>query len=472
MKKAELIFGAILLPIDYILLVAAGCTAYFLRFQTSLTQLPPALYEIPFQQYLVMVAITALGWTVIFALYGLYNMRGTRRIVEEVRRVFSACSTGVLLIIIVFFFQRGLFSSRFIILGAYALAVIYVTVGRVLVLYAQRAAFRRGIGIRNVVLIGEGHTTQLIANELSNKRSLGFHIKLQFDAFTDEAKEKIAEYHERSGVDELIFTDLAISKNKKEEMYEFCDENNIVFRYAAALFDTQSTHVAIQPVAGIPVIEVQSIRLDGWGRIVKRLFDIVGSLLLIILTSPIMLLAAIAILIDSGRPIFFSRLDDGSLLRRIGQFGKPFFYFKFRSMKPNTDSLRYDVSLQEKNMREGSPLVKIKDDPRVTRVGKWIRRFSIDELPEFFLVLRGDMSLVGPRPHLPEEVAQYKKHHRRVLRMKPGITGLAQVSGRSDLNFEDEVRLDTFYMENWAPWLDVVLLVKTPFALLKSRRAL
>jgi lipopolysaccharide/colanic/teichoic acid biosynthesis glycosyltransferase len=123
-------------------------------------------------------------------------------------------------------------------------------------------------------------------------------------------------------------------------------------------------------------------------------------------------------------------------------------------------------------MRSDSPLVKIKDDPRVTRVGKWIRRFSIDELPEFFLVLRGDMSLVGPRPHLPEEVAKYKKHHRRVLRMKPGITGLAQVSGRSDLNFEDEVRLDTFYMENWALWLDLVILVKTPFALIKSRRAL
>ena len=472
MKKAELIFGAILLPVDYILLVAAGCTAYFLRFQTSFTQLPPALYAIPFQQYLFMASATAFLWAVIFALYGLYTMRGTRRIVEEVRRVFSACSAGLLLIIIIFFFQRDLFSSRFIILAAYGFAVAYVSLGRLVVLLIQRAFFRRKIGIRTVVLIGEGHTTQLIANELANKRELGFHIMLQFDAFSEEAMQKIQHYNDRDGIDELIFTDLSVSKNTKEDMYEFCDEQNIVFRYAAALFDTQSTNVSIQPIAGIPVIEVQGMRLDGWGRIVKRAFDILGSLMLIIVTSPIMIATAIAIAIDSGRPIFFSRLDDGSSLRRIGQFGKPFPYFKFRSMKPKTDSLRYDESLQKKNMREGSPLVKIANDPRVTTVGKWIRRFSIDELPEFFLVLRGDMSLVGPRPHLPEEVAQYKKHHRRVLRMKPGITGLSQVSGRSDLNFEDEVRLDTFYMENWALWLDIVILVKTPFALIKSRRAL
>jgi len=472
MKKAELLFGAILLPVDYLLLIAAGCTAYFLRFQSSFSQIQPALYTIPFGEYVFMVAITASAWVVIFAFSGLYSMRSTRRLVEEVRRVFLACSTGVLLLMIVFFFQRELFSSRFIILAAYGLSMLYVTVGRISMLYLQRVLFRRGIGVRNVVLIGEGHTTKLIANELANKRALGLHIKLQFDEFTKEAKKKISDYHTRNGIDELIFTDLSVSKEKKQEMYDFCDEQHIVFKYAAALFDTQSTNISIQPIAGIPVIEVKRVRLDGWGRIVKRLFDIIGSLVLIIITAPVMLIAAIAIVIDSGFPIFFSRLDDGSRLRRVGQYGKPFAYAKFRSMKPKTDSLRYHAALQKQNMRSDSPLVKIKDDPRITRVGKILRRYSIDELPEFFLVLRGDMSLVGPRPHLPEEVAKYQKHHRSVLHMKPGITGMAQVSGRSDLTFEDEVRLDTFYMENWALWLDCIILIKTPLALLKSRRAL
>jgi lipopolysaccharide/colanic/teichoic acid biosynthesis glycosyltransferase len=152
--------------------------------------------------------------------------------------------------------------------------------------------------------------------------------------------------------------------------------------------------------------------------------------------------------------------------------GKLFFYFKFRTMRPGTDSLRYDPSLQAQNLRTGSPLVKLRDDPRVTRIGAWLRRFSLDEFPEFFLVLKGDMSLVGPRPHLPEEVARYQQHHKQVLYMKPGITGLSQISGRSDLEFEDEVRLDVFYMEHWSLWLDLVILIKTPFRLLQKRNAL
>ncbi len=183
-----------------------------------------------------------------------------------------------------------------------------------------------------------------------------------------------------------------------------------------------------------------------------------------------MLLAALMIKLDSRGPVFFSKLDDGSPLYRVGQAGKLFRYFKFRSMKPGMDSLRYS-ELSKLNMRSDSPLVKIKDDPRVTRIGKFIRRFSIDELSELFLVWIGSMSLVGPRPHLPEEVAKYQVHHKKVLTIKPGITGLAQVSGRSDLSFEDETRLDAYYIENWSLWLDLVILLRTPMAVFKSRKA-
>jgi len=138
-------------------------------------------------------------------------------------------------------------------------------------------------------------------------------------------------------------------------------------------------------------------------------------------------------------------------------------------MIPGTDEMRYN-ELAEQNIRSG-PMVKIKDDPRITRVGKFLRRFSIDELPELFLVFKGDMSLVGPRPHLPEEVAKYEHHHKKVLTIKPGISGLAQISGRSDLNFEDEVKLDTYYIENWSLLLDLSILLRTPFAVLRPRRA-
>lgn len=153
---------------------------------------------------------------------------------------------------------------------------------------------------------------------------------------------------------------------------------------------------------------------------------------------------------------------------RIGEGATPFHYFKFRSMKQDTHWQRYK-ELAKHDLRKGDPLVKIKADPRVTHVGKIIRKWSIDELPELVLVFLGRMSLVGPRPHLPEEVEKYKPHHRQVLAIKPGITGMAQISGRSDLDFDEEVRLDIWYIENWSLWLDLSILLKTPLAVVTHR---
>jgi len=174
--------------------------------------------------------------------------------------------------------------------------------------------------------------------------------------------------------------------------------------------------------------------------------------------------------IDTKGPIFFTRKDDDSPLYRVGQGGKLFHYLKFRSMIDRSDSLRY-TELADRNLRKDGPMVKIQDDPRITRVGKFIRRYSIDELPELFLVFKGDMSLIGPRPHLPEEVAKYEHHHKKVLTIKPGMTGMAQISGRSDLTFEEEVKLDTYYIENWSMFLDFSILLKTPMAVFGYRKA-
>jgi lipopolysaccharide/colanic/teichoic acid biosynthesis glycosyltransferase len=185
-----------------------------------------------------------------------------------------------------------------------------------------------------------------------------------------------------------------------------------------------------------------------------------------------MLIEALLIKLTSKGPIFFRKLPDSTPSRRIGEDGVPFPYFKFRTMRHDAHDLRYDPDFQKEHgtLREG-PLVKIKNDPRVTPVGRFLRAWSIDELPEFFLVLKGDMSLVGPRPHLPEEVDMYKPHHRRVLSIKPGITGMAQISGRADLDFEDEVKIDTWYIEHWSPVLDLWILLKTPFVVLGRKGA-
>ncbi len=472
MKKIELALSVLLVPFDYFFIVLAGLTAYAVRFNESIEQLPPAIYAIPRQQFITALLLVAALWIVIFWWNGLYQIDGNRRIIDEIRKVFVSCATGVLTVIVLVFVNRDLFSSRFIILTAFVFSLVYVLLFRIAVIVIERRLFTKGIGLTRVALIGEGHIANVIREEFAQKPTLGYAIQKSYNSFTVEVERELQALAETRDIEELLLTDGGSDRETMKRLVDFCDEYHLVFKYAASIAEMPVGTISIAPIGGIPIVEVKKTPLEGWGRILKRLFDIVGSLFLIIASSPIMLAAAVAIVIDSGFPIFFSKKDDGTSLKRIGQYGKPFGYFKFRSMKQNTDSLRYDEQLQERNARKGSPMVKIIDDPRVTRVGSFIRRFSIDELPEFFLVLKGDMSLVGPRPHLPEEVAQYQKHHKRVLYMKPGITGLAQVTGRSDLDFEDEVRLDTYYMEHWALWLDVIIVLKTPFALLKKRNTL
>ena len=202
-------------------------------------------------------------------------------------------------------------------------------------------------------------------------------------------------------------------------------------------------------------------RLVGWHIVAKRAFDLIVSLLLLLILSPFLLLVAFLIKLESKGPVFFTKGDDGNPVYRIGQNKNPFIMYKFRTMRNNSHSMRYN-ELSESDLRKDSPMVKIQNDPRVTRLGKFLRRFDIDELPQLINVLKGDMSLVGPRPHLQEEVAKYSDYHNFVFTIKPGITGLPQISGRSDLDFEDEVLLDSKYIESWSFTLDLKILLKTP----------
>lgn len=463
LKKSELIFSAILVPLDFIMLIAAAFAAYFLRFETF-AALRPILYDMPFGGFLNVAIFTGLIWLIIFALSGLYTIGGTRRILDELAKIFVACSAGLAVIIVLIFFNRDLFSSRFIILAAWVCAIIFVSLGRLAVRFIQRGLFRRGVGVHRVVIIGEDKAADILVNEFFKNSGLGLKVIKRYKKFDDEAEKELEEISKTTGIDEIIQVQGATSREEALNLIDFCNEHHIVFKYSADLFSVRAAKIEIRDYAGVPVAEIKRTRLEGWGRIYKRTFDIIGSLFLIIIFSPIMILTAIAIKIDSRGPVFWSKLDDGTPVQRVGQNGVPFHYFKFRSMKPGTHNLRY-TELVEKDFRKG-PLVKIKDDPRVTRVGKFIRRFSIDELPEFFLVLTGKMSLVGPRPHLPEEVARYKKHHKKVLILKPGITGLAQISGRADLAFEEEVKIDVYYIENWSLKLDLYILFKTPLVVL------
>ncbi|HPA25350.1 MAG TPA: sugar transferase [bacterium] len=452
MKKSDLIFSAILVPLDYVMTILAALTAYSLRYVDWVKEIRPVAFNLQFNQYFNYVWPIALGWIIIFSIAGLYRISGSKSLFDEIGKIFLACSTAMLTVIVGAFFSRELFNSRFILLFAWVLAIVYVVFVRLIIRGIQRLLYGQGLGINRIILIGADNSSEDIAQEIYRNKKLGYQIVARLENYNNN-QEKIVSLFKTKGFEEIWQTDSNLSRKENVALLDFANEHHLIFKYVADFFATQSLKFDIYTLAGIPLVEVKRTSLDGWGKILKRLFDIILSVFLLIIFSPVFLILALLIKIDSRGSVFYGA-------KRIGANGREIKIWKFRSMIVNADKIK--KKLLDKNEREDGPLFKMENDPRVTRVGKFIRKWSLDELPQFYNAFNGSMSLVGPRPHEPGEVKQYKTHHQKLLNIKPGITGMAQVSGRSDLEFEEEVRLDTFYIENWSMWLDLVILIKTP----------
>ena len=471
MKRSELFFSAIQVPVDFAMIVLASLTAFSIRNIPEILALKPKLYNYPFDSYLQVTLAVAFLFLIIYALEGLYDIRSTRKFWKEFLRVFSATSIALVIIIVAIFLKREWFSSRFVILAGWMFAVTYVVLARYLIQLLQKWLLRKkSIGVHRVLLIGTNGKIKQISKLIKKDKNLGYKVVAEID---NAHLKEIKMIKEQRGIDEVILCEPSIPDDEQEKLVDFCVINNIVFKYIPTTL--QTTKLQMSVLAGEPIIEVKNTPLDGWGRIAKRIFDIIFSVIAIILVSPILIITAILIKLDSRGPIIYKN-------ERVGADGKKFFVYKFRYMK-----WEYSVTKENKNLEEAlklekeliakqsvrkGPLYKIKDDPRKTRVGKYIERFSIDELPQFFNVLLGTMSVVGPRPHQEREVEKYMDYHRRLLTIKPGVTGMAQVSGRSDLDFEDEYRLDLYYIENWSLFLDVQIILKTVGVLFRKRRNL
>lgn len=476
MKRSELYFSLFLVPLDYIAIILAGVSAYYIRYARFFQAFRPVSFNLDFGIYLKTLVFIAFIWVLIFAWAGLYAINSGRKLYKEIYRVILACSTGFVLIVFFIFVRRELFDSRFIILAGYFISIVYIAIGRSLVRLGERIMFRNGVGVRKVIIIGSSRTAEVLIKEFSSNRSSGYEVAKRLWDFNLETEQELREFIKTKQVDEIIQSDPNLSKAETLRLFDFADENHLTFKYAADLLGTKVLKTEVIEISGIPIVEVKKTPLDGWGRITKRIFDIVSSSLLMLILSPVYLLTALIIKLDSSGPVFY--LD-----YRSGQSNRRFLFYKFRSMLANLcdgegpsateegNRVLKELEANSKiNTRNADPLHKIKDDPRVTRVGRFIRRWSIDELPQLYNVFRGDISLVGPRPHMTMETAKYETHHKKVLTIKPGITGLAQISGRSDLSFEEEVKLDTYYIENWSMLLDFSILARTPWAVVRSRK--
>ncbi len=450
MKRSELFFTVIKIPLDLAMIVAAFIVAYWLR---NFFQFVPVTYIEPLPAYLKFMLVTLPIWFIVFIFAGLYATKNERRL-EEFGKIIVASSAAVAIVMAWIFLTRTFFFSRLIIIYVWFIAIIFVFFGRVLIKTIEHFLYRFGIGVHRVIVLAGNSSSRFIIDEIQKNRTLGYHLVKIIDESGIDKLEKILE---RNPADEIIIADTHLPQQKIAEVLEFCRANRLGFKMTPDIFLVRSSHVDIQTLAGVPIMEFKRTPLDGWGRIIKRLCDVVVSSCLIILSSPLMLFSAILIKLTSKGPILFRQ-------ERVG-LNRNFIFYKFRSMRDHAE-LEH-----KKYIKKYGNMFKLENDPRVTPIGRIMRKTSIDELPQFFNVLKGDMSLIGPRPPMPEEVEKYNNFQRKRLGVKPGMSGLWQVSGRSKVSFEEWVRLDAYYIENWSLWLDFQIFLKTLWVIIKGRGA-
>ncbi|MCD6471269.1 sugar transferase [bacterium] len=457
MKRSDLLFTALLVPTDFLMLIFAGVLVYYLRFSV-LENFRPVIYQIPFKNYFFSVLIISVFWLIIFALSGLYSL-SRKKFSDEFLKILIGTSLGLMFITLFIFFDQRYFSSRFIVLFGWILSIIFVSFGRLFIHFLQLFYYKKGKGLIPVLIFGQNRISNQLIQSIKANPGLGYKVIGQVNS-VDELLNNWSK--KAKDIFEIINTCPDLDRQKVLKIVDFCNEHQIVYKYTPDLFGALASNTSNETIAGIPLIKIKRTALDGWGRIVKRFLDIFFSLFGLIIFSPLFLIVSILIKIDSPGPVFVR-------LKRVGERGRIFNLFKFRSMVKNAQELKKD--LLKYNERRDGPLFKMKNDPRITRIGRWLRRWSIDELPQLVNVLKGEMSIVGPRPHEPEEVDQYQKQHRQLLTIKPGITGLAQISGRAELSFNEEAKLDLYYIENWSIWQDVKILIKTIPAVISQKGA-
>ncbi len=474
MKKAELIFNTISLPTDFIALTAAGIGAYFVRYRIEEFDLVgPVIFDLSLAGFMSILLRAIPVVLIIFAFLGLYKVKGTQPFRQQVTKVFMGVSLASLLTIVMFFFNRSIFPSRFIILAAWVLSIIFVIGGRFILKQVQRVLFSRNFGLHRLIIINGQNKRQQAIEMLFHSKKYGYQVIGEF-THSESMIDELEHFIDDNKVDEIVQTNTDISSEQNMQLAILARSKGLHFSFIPNLFEVQRNVIELQSFRGIPLISLKNTPLDGWGRVVKRLLDIVVSVICIIITLPIYLAIAFAIKVTSPGPVLYTA-------QRVGR-NRHFNFYKFRSMYTHLSvgeqygSLEAYQALQEL-LEQGDdgdrngPLHKIKNDPRVTPLGKFLRRSKLDELPQFWNVLKGDMSMVGHRPHLPEQVERYKRGNERIFSIKPGIFGLTQLAQISwpNLPFEEEIKLDTYYLENWNLRLDLVILIRSLVALISGK---
>jgi exopolysaccharide biosynthesis polyprenyl glycosylphosphotransferase len=471
---ARIVFG-----IDLALTSVAFFLAFFIH-NVVLPAVVPAHFPtglFPLADYLRIYPIVLIIWAILLFSYHSYHSHRTIPLPREALTTLRVVGVGiVLLATLAYLLPLQQLSRAWFILFALLSAVLLVA-EKILVRVIARWVRSKGLNYRTVVIVGTGRRATDIAKLIVGHNYWGYKI-LGFVSDGHRLSNGWARYRIFGSVpdlrriletgaipepiDEIVF---AVTRKKLDEMKQIfimCEELGIRTRVAMNFFSNRVARLEIEELEGVPFLTFTTTPSNEAHLALKRALDIAISLVLLTLTLPVILLAAGLIRITSPGSVLFKQ-------KRIGLNGRLFTLYKFRTMIENAHERREELAhLNEMN----GPVFKLKSDPRVTPIGRWLRRFSFDEIPQLWNVLKGDMSLVGPRPPIPEEVASYHRWHRRRLSMKPGLTCLWQISGRNDIqDFDRWMKLDLQYIDNWSPSLDLKILLRTIPAVLSGKGA-
>lgn len=455
--RISLLLGDLLLTLGALLL------ANSIRYRVPLGLEPDLVYVTP-----SIVALVLAIWGAVFSLWGAYSEHNLHDIGAEIRTVLFAATFSLFTLAAFFYFLKIKDFSRLLFLYFYLIDVA----GLVIFRWAMRRLFTRlrlpGYGRRRVLIVGISSGGSQLAGQL---RSWTDYEVLGF--VDDESQPMgtmpfprlgtLAECPDivaRHNVDEVFIT-LGRHRASLASLILTLQQRGVKIRFVPDLLDILTVRTAIENLRGVPFVTVREPPISGLNAIIKRTFDLGSVLVGLVLCAPLMVIIALLIKLDSPGTVFFRQ-------ERAGQYGRPFRLWKFRTMVADAEQqLPQFVDVEKLEQ----PVFKLQNDPRVTRVGRWLRRTSLDELPQLINVLRGEMSLVGPRPEQMGLVKRYNTWQAQRLLVKPGITGSMQVSGRGDLPFEERLKLELAYIENYSLWEDIKILLKTIPAVLSSRGA-
>lgn len=477
-RKNSKLYSAVLIVVDAFILLVTFTLAYVARVQYDPR---PLLHNIYAFDYLFSFLLIIPFWIAIFALIGLYQPSTYNRRLIEWTKIAIGVFLGVLLVIgWQYASDKDLFPARLVAVYALVGGFVLIVLEREVMRLIRTLRFRYGKGVSRVLIIGFSETTTDIARSLANTAQSGYEVvaiagpkkivpegsRAHHYSLLETALKEL----ETDGITHIIQTDLYEQEGRNSKILSAAQHRHIDYSFIPAEPEFYSGKNTIDVFLGYPMISVYQTPLVGWGAIVKRLFDVGASIILIIILSPLFLIVALfQKLLNPGKVFYINQ--------RLSRFSEPIGLIKFRTMRhlPGFDGSLVDDAAEFRAMgredlaTEYEQHQKVSRDPRVGKWGRFLRISSIDELPQLFNVLRGELSLVGPRPILPSEAKMIRGRASVLHSVKSGVTGLWQVSGRNELNFDERIELEQFYAQNWTFWLDMKILLKTLLVVVKRR---